>query len=86
MVIELWSYLAFEGLEWYMSVMKENEKISFPDLKSLLLERFGVKSIDPMADCVDLTYDQRSGMKSYFERKFSSGMEGACKSHKKFLS
>lgn len=62
MVIELGSYLAYEGLEWYMSVMRENEKISFPDLKSLLLQRFGVKSIDPMAECVDLRYDQRSGM------------------------
>ena len=31
MVIELGSYLIFEALEWYMSVMRENEKISFPE-------------------------------------------------------
>jgi len=79
MVIELGSYLIHEGLEWYMSVMGENERISFPELKNLLLQRFGVKSIDPMSECVDLRYDPKLGMKSYFEQKSSLGMKAGLK-------
>lgn len=75
MVIELGSYLVYEALEWYMSVMREKKDINFENLKILLLQRFGIKSVDPMSECVDLKYNEKIGMKNYFEQKRTLGMK-----------
>lgn len=70
-IIMLGNFLEDDALNWYL----ENcETENWFDLKSNLIARFSLGTVDPMTDFVNFKYDFKLGMKHYFERKRQLGV------------
>lgn len=68
-VLLIGNYLSDESLEWYMSTKKHHDNLTFQKLKSLFLNRFGVKLVDPIVEFTRLKYDQSKGVLDYYKNK-----------------
>lgn len=66
MIDLLGEYLEREALNFYLD---SRDNTDWPTLKSKLIIRFGVKSVDPIVEFDRLKYYQTSGIEDYFETK-----------------
>ena len=69
--IMLGNYLEDDALNWYIENYTEKD---FSDMKSKLISRFGLETVEPIVEFVNLKYDIKTGIKEYFETKRRFGV------------
>ena len=62
----LGNYLEDLALNWYLENCDDS---SYDELKFKLINRFGVQTVEPIVEFVNLRYDRNVGIKDYFEKK-----------------
>ena len=64
-IVMIGNYLEDDALNWYI----ENSNDSYYELKVKLNNRFGIESVEPIVEFVNIRYNIKSGIKEYFENK-----------------
>lgn len=64
-IVMLGNYLEDDALNWFI----ENSSDNYTDVRTKLINRFGVETIEPIVEFVLIRYDIKAGIKDYFERK-----------------
>jgi hypothetical protein len=62
----LGNYLEDDALNWYI---ENKDNSNYNELKEKLINRFSVKTVEPIVEFFNLKYDSKSGIKEYFEKK-----------------
>lgn len=68
-IIMIGNYLKDEALDWYMSVRKHHDSITFEKLRSLFLNRFALKLVAPVLEFSRHKYDSSKGVLEYYKNK-----------------
>ena len=69
-IVMLGNYLEDDALNWYI----ENCNDNYVELKTKLINRFGLETVEPIIEFVNIRYDIKSGIKEYFETKRRYGV------------
>jgi hypothetical protein len=70
-IVMLGNYLEDDALNWYI---ENYENCSFSEIEFKLIARFGVETVEPIIEFVNLKYDFKTGIKNYFESKRRFGV------------
>ena len=70
-VVMLGNYLEDDALNWYIENCND---FKYNSLKSKLIARFGIETVEPIVEFFSLKYDYKSGIKEYFEKKRRFGV------------
>ena len=69
--IMLGNFLEDDALNWYI---ENYENDNYVELKFKMLSRFGLETVEPIIEFVNLKYDIKTGIKDYFETKRRLGV------------
>ena len=70
-LVMLGNYLEDDALNWYIE--NYQDKI-YSELKDKMNSRFGLETVEPIVEFVNLRYDFKTGIKEYFETKRRLGV------------
>ena len=70
-ILMLGNYFEDDALNWYIENSSED---SYQGIKSKMIARFGLETVEPIIEFVNLRYDFKTGMKEYFEQKRRLGI------------
>ncbi len=70
-VVMLGNHLEDDALNWYI---ENYDNCSYDELKIKLNNRFGLETVEPIVEFVNLKYDIKTGIKEYFENKRRFGI------------
>jgi len=70
-IIMLGNFLLDDALNWYI---ENYDNSCYNEMKIKLINRFCLETLGPLIECVNLKYDQKSGIKEYFENKRRFGV------------
>lgn len=66
-------YLRGSALEWYAYL---SDDLSWLEIKSRMIKRFGVDTLQPAVACLHVVYNKNTGIRPYFEEKRKLGLLG----------
>ena len=70
-IVMLGNYLEDDALNWYIENYCDDNYI---EIKQKLINRFGLETVEPIVEFVNLRYDFKTGIKEYFETKRRYGV------------
>jgi hypothetical protein len=70
-IVMLGNHLEDDALNWYI---ENYDNCSYSELKTKLINRFGLETVEPIVEFVNLKYDIKTGIKEYFENKRRYGI------------
>lgn len=68
-MVQIGNYLRSEALDWYMTTRKHNTDLNFDKLKTLFINRFGLRVLTPIIELTRLKYDPSKGITEYYQAK-----------------
>ena len=71
-IVMLGNYLEDDSLNWYVENYQDGD--SYDSLKCKIIARFGIETTEPIIDFINLRYDVKQGIKTYFENKRRFGV------------
>ncbi len=70
-IVMLGNHLEDHALNWYI---ENYDNCSYSELKTKLINRFGLETVEPIFEFVNLKYDIKTGIKDYFKNKRRFGI------------
>lgn len=71
-IVMLGNYLEDDSLNWYIENCLDTD--NFDSIKCKIISRFGLEATEPIIEFINLKYDVKQGIKSYFENKRRYGV------------